>query len=93
MMLIHLLNHCTKDEKERIQFFLSKPRKTRLSKDVKWIYQLMTEYNSIEFARSNARQLAGAALKEFFVAYGDRPDTEDKQFIYEIILYMIEREL
>lgn len=93
MMLIHLLNHCTEDEKERIQFFLSKPRKNRLSKDVRWIYHLMTEYNSIEFARSNARQLAGGALKEFFVAYGDRPDTDDKQFIHEIILYMIEREL
>jgi len=93
MMLIHLLNNCTKDEKESIKSFLSKPRNDRSFADIEWIYSLMGKYHSIEFARSIANQLAGAALTEFFVAYGDRPDSDYKQFIHEIILYMIERDL
>ncbi len=93
VMLIHLLNNCTKREKEKIKTFLSLPRKQRLSKDVKWVYSLMSKYGSIKFARKDARQLAGAALREFFVAYGDLPDSRAKQFIYDIVLYMIERDI
>lgn len=93
LMLVHLLNHCTDDEKESIRAFLSKPRNDRKQNEIDWIYHLMAKYKSIEFARSAARQLAGAALREFYVAYGDRPDTEDKQFIRDLILYMIERDI
>jgi geranylgeranyl diphosphate synthase type II len=53
----------------------------------------MVKYGSIEFARSSARQLAGAALREFFVAYGELPKSDDKQFIQEILMYMIERDI
>jgi geranylgeranyl diphosphate synthase type II len=93
MILIHLLNSCTAGEKERLRGFLGTPRPERRSEDVEWVYALMARYGSIDFARSNARQLAGAALREFFVAYGDLPDTEDRRFIEEIVLYMIERDL
>jgi geranylgeranyl diphosphate synthase type II len=53
----------------------------------------MDKYDSIEYARKSALQLAGAALKEFFMAYGDLPDSADKHFIQSIVLYMIERDL
>lgn len=93
LMLIHLLNQCDEDEMERIRMFLSTQRNDRILDDVNWIYQLMAKYHSIEFARTNARQLAGAALREFNIAYGDLPDTVDKRFIQEMIIYMIERDL
>lgn len=93
MMLIHLLTSCNESEKERLRIFLSTPRKQRLRKDVRWVYGLMDKYDSIEFARISARQLAGAALREFFVVYGDLSDNEDKKFIQSIVLYMIERKL
>jgi geranylgeranyl diphosphate synthase type II len=93
MMLIHVLNSCTKDEKGRVRVFLSTPREQRLRKDVRWICRLMARYDSIEFARTSARQLAGAALREFFVAYGDVPDSDGKRFMQDIVLYMIERDL
>jgi hypothetical protein len=32
-------------------------------------------------------------LKEFVSAYGYLPDSEDKRFIANIVLYMIERDL
>ena len=53
----------------------------------------MGKYKSIAYAQSCARQLAGAALREFDVAYGCAPDTEDKRFIRDLILYMIERDI
>jgi geranylgeranyl diphosphate synthase type II len=92
LMLIHLLNKCDKSEKAQLKSFLSLPRTERSNEDVEWIYGLMTKYDSIEFARSCARRFAGAALHEFSVAYDDLPDSEDKQFILGLILYMIERD-
>jgi geranylgeranyl diphosphate synthase type II len=93
LILIHLLNSCLSEEKVRLAAFLDTPRIQRGKGDVDWVYQLMIRYGSLDFARSNARHLAGAALREFHVAYGSLPDTEDKRFIEEIVLYMIERDL
>jgi hypothetical protein len=53
----------------------------------------MSKYDSIEFSRKIARQLAAGALQEFSVAYGGLPKSYDKLFIESIVLYMIEREL
>jgi geranylgeranyl pyrophosphate synthase len=73
--------------------FLHIPREDRHSDDVRWVYGLMHKYGSIEYARKGARQLAGAALHEFLVTYGELPDSEDKNLVHDIILYMIDREL
>ena len=93
MMLIHLLNNCTPAEKERLRVFLAKPRLKRTEKDVQWVYKQMDRYGSFEYGRSSAKQLAGAALREFYVAYGSLPDSNDKTFINDVVLYMIERDL
>jgi geranylgeranyl diphosphate synthase type II len=91
--LIHLFNHTAPQEKDELQRFLALPREARSPEQVQWVYQLMDHYGSLAHARACASQLAGAALKEFFVAYGDQPPSEDKAFIQNIILYMIEREI
>lgn len=93
LILIHTLNHCNTREKKRLQRFLATPRMDRSPEDVLWVYELMGKYKSMEYARASARQLAGAGLKEFIVAYSDLPDSEDKRFIANIVLYMVERDL
>ncbi len=93
LMLIHLLNSCKNSERSQIESFLATPRKQRRAKDVAWVYRLMGKYKSIEYGRDAAQQLAQEALKEFEVAYGDAPDSEDKRFIRQIVEYMIERDL
>ena len=93
LVLIHMLNNCTEDEKEKMRNFLGKPRKKRKQKEVLWVYGLISKYGSIEYARSCSRQLAGAALREYYVAYGHLPNSNDKEFIKDIILYMIQRDL
>jgi geranylgeranyl diphosphate synthase type II len=93
LMLIHLLRECTRTEKRRMLAFLATPREDRADGDIAWVYELMAKYGSIEYARKTARHLAGAARHEFFRAYGSLPESDDKNFIRDIVFYMIEREL
>lgn len=93
LMLIHALNHATAPEKKWLAQFLARPRPERSAADVEQVYGLIEKYGSLDAARSSARQLAGAALREFFVAYGDRPDSKDKQMLQALVMYMIERDL
>lgn len=91
LILIHLLNHCSAAEKAKLKTYLSLPRRKRSMRDTEWVYRLMLKYKSIEYARMCAQRFVGAALHEFFVAFGDLPDSDDKRFILEMILYMAER--
>ncbi len=93
LMLIHLLKAATEQEREILSEFLSTPRSARRVADVAWVFALMEKYGSLEYARSMSQQLAGAALREFLVAYGSLPDSRDKEFIQDIVLYMIQRDL
>jgi geranylgeranyl diphosphate synthase type II len=93
LSLIHLLNSCSDDQHERLRRFLGKPRLERTRREVNWARRLMDRHGSIDYARNCAKNLAGAALHEFLVAYGDQPDTEHKHFIEALVLYMIARDL
>jgi len=93
LILIHLLNACDSREREQLRTFLAQPRLERTSRQIRSVYRLLDKYASIDYARTAARQLAGAALHEFFVAYRDAPDSPDKSFIEAIVLYMVERDI
>ena len=93
LMLIHLLNHATAAEHKHIRQFLGRQREERSSEEVEEIYGLMLKYDSVKSARRTARHLAGAALREFHIAYGGLPDSKDKKLLESIILYMIERDI
>lgn len=91
LMLIHLLNQGTPQEKADLQAILAQRRDERTEDQVAWIVDRMNHYGSIAFGRQCARQFAGAALYEFRHAYGHLPESDDKRFILEMVLYMIER--
>ncbi len=93
IMLIHLLNNCDRTEKDRLTKFLAASRHKRHVDEIRWVYRLMFKYQSIDYARALARDLANESLKQFEVAYGLAADCEDKTFIRQIVEYMIEREL
>ncbi len=93
LMLIHTLNTSTSTEYEQLSKYLAKPWAKRSAREVRWVFDLMVKYDSIEHARSSSRQLAGAALREFFTVYRSLPDSPDKYFIQNIVMYMIERDL
>ena len=93
LVLAHTMRCANTREKERLRKFLARPRLKRSPKAVAWVYSLMHKYRSIEYARNCASELAEAALVQFQLAYGELPDSPDKNFLYNIVLYMIERDL
>jgi geranylgeranyl diphosphate synthase type II len=93
LMLIHLLGACPRGTRARLREFLGTPRPLRTVADVRWVFEQMQRHGSIEHARSTARVLAGAALREFGVVYGGLPASPDRDFLRDVILYMIERDL
>ena len=92
LMLIHLLQHSDARERARLKRFLGRTREERSAAEVRWVYGLMLRHDSIEFARRAARQLAGAALLEGLAALRGLPDTPEKHFILEMILYVVNRD-
>jgi geranylgeranyl diphosphate synthase type II len=93
LVLIHLLNRCSNAEKEKLHDFLATPRVSRTRKNVQWVSRLMAKYRSVEYARQSAQALAREALVEFENAYGKAPDSQDKEFIRQLVVYMIERDI
>jgi len=93
MMLIHLLSSATGRDKAWLQRFLGRCRAERSPDDVARVLRLMDRHGSVAFGRSCARFLAGAALETFEAEFGGLPPTEDRAFIRDIVLYMIERDL
>jgi geranylgeranyl diphosphate synthase, type II len=92
LMLIHLFRSISDAERRRLQAFLRQPRARRSMTDVDWILGLMRRAGSFDYARSLARQLAGATLYEFTRAFGGVAPSEDTQFVQQIIHYMIGRD-
>lgn len=92
LMLIHLLNHCAAGERRAIKRFLAKKRHCRASSEVRWLFELMKRYGSIDYGRRAARQLAGAALLEALTAFRSVPDSAAKRFILEMVLYVVRRD-
>jgi geranylgeranyl diphosphate synthase, type II len=93
LMLIHLLREATPRDVERVRTFLAQPRAGRSTKDLRWILDLMRLRGSLDYARRVSRQLAGAALYEFTQTFCGVPESEEKMFLHQIILYMVSRDL
>lgn len=92
LMLIHLLDHCSLQERSRLEEFLAKSRAERDEATIRWIHDLMVDRGSIQFARSTARQLCGAALLEALTAFRGVPDSDYKRFILEMVLFVASRD-
>jgi geranylgeranyl diphosphate synthase type II len=91
-MLIHLFRNCVPADRRRLQRYLALPRQQRAGTETAWLYDLMLQHRSIDYARRAARQLTGAALFEGLNAFRDVPDSEGKRFILEMVLYVVNRD-
>ncbi len=91
LMLIHLLNSCTRAERNRLFRVLGQERDSRAVEDVSWVRQRMDRYRSLDYARQVAQGLAGAAQFEFDHLYGHLPESRDKQFLKSLPTWVIER--
>ena len=92
LMLIHLLGASNAREQRALKRFLAKPREKRSAAELAEVYAQMVHYVSIEYARRSARQLTGAALLEAAIAFGSVPDSPQKQFIFQMVTYVVNRD-
>jgi geranylgeranyl diphosphate synthase type II len=91
LMLIHARETCTEDERRTLDAFLKLQRRDRTQDKVQWLADLMDRQGSVDYARTVAGALAGAAEHEFGVAYGHLPPSPDKDFIAGLIPWVFER--
>jgi geranylgeranyl diphosphate synthase type II len=91
LMLIRLLRESTAEERRQLMDILKLRRNERTAQQIGWIRRLMDNYECIEYARSCAHALAGAALHEFDLIYAGVRDSKDKQFIRGLITWVFER--
>jgi geranylgeranyl diphosphate synthase type II len=91
LMLIHLRDNSSPSEVQELDRILSLPRSERGPEDVSWLYRQMEEKGSIIYARTVAEALTGAALHEFSIAFDHLPDSEDKQMMQSLPLWILNK--
>lgn len=64
LILLHLLRHCTAEERQRIETILSRPREEKTAAEVQYIRDLMDRYGSIRYAESEAERYAAQAMEK-----------------------------
>jgi len=92
LMLLHLLENSDAFEKQRMTGILSKARQYRLPSEISWLYGLMRERGSIDFAQSASREFLAAARQFFDSAYRDCPENEHKTFLRQLMDYIVDRD-
>jgi len=91
LMLIHARQACSTPERARFDQLLSLPRARRTAEHVAWLRAIIDGAGSIDYARTVARGLAGAASYEFERVYGGLPDSRDKRFIGALVSWVLGR--
>ena len=91
LMLIHAIRESNAAERTRLSEVLCRPREGRTLSEVGWIRKLMNKYGCAEYARKIAHGLAGAALHEYSLISAGLPESRDKQFLEQIVTWVIER--
>jgi len=91
LMLIHARQSCAGAERYKFDKILALPRSRRTRQHIDWLRELIERYGSIDYARTAAQAMAGAALHEFSLVYGELPPSRDKEFIAGLITWVFER--
>ena len=91
LMSMHLLQRLPRQERSRLETFFGQRREQRNSEDVEWVYNQMRVQGSLSYAREFAHGLAGAALTELESIFSQRPPSRDREFIRQLVLWVLGR--
>ncbi|GAA1183301.1 polyprenyl synthetase family protein [Ornithinimicrobium humiphilum] len=92
LMLLHLLAAAAPAERDRVVGLLALPQARRTSDQVADVLDLMRRHGSIEFAEEFGRGIARAAAASFEEAFGRLPDSSAKDFVRDLVPYMVRRD-
>lgn len=91
LMLIHLLDHATAAERDRLVRFLGQSAQGRREEGADWVALLMVEHGSIDFARSCLKAMTAAATAAFEAAFGHLHDSVHKEFLRQLVPFVARR--
>ncbi len=89
--LIHLMSHAEGADRATIADYLAMSRAERSPNIVATIRALMDSYRSIEFTLDYAQGIASAAVDAFEAAFAAAEPGPDRDFIRDLIPYMLNR--
>ena len=90
-MLIHTLNSCDAEERDRVRKILGKPREVKTDADVEYVRGLMQKYKAIEYAVKIAKQFASKARNVLLNECDWMVEKRWKDFFFEQTDYLIQR--
>jgi geranylgeranyl diphosphate synthase type II len=91
VMLIHLLENCTTDERRKIETILAKSRTRKKVEEVEHIRKMMDAYGSIEYAQRLSTKNARAALRVLRTECGWMTDGFWKKQLESLVQYVVAR--
>ena len=92
VILIHLLNHASEEEKKRIKDFLKKDQQERKAEEVGWIMEKMKEYGSIGYAQKKAEKYKEEAKEILEKELDFIKESEAKEKIKTLADFILERD-
>jgi len=92
LILANLFQQVSSMEKARLAVFFGKPRAQRLPREVAWVYELLSRYKVLEYARAAARDFADGARNEFDKTFSDAIPGQDLEFLRSLLDYIVRRE-
>jgi geranylgeranyl diphosphate synthase type II len=91
LMIVHALRSLRGNERKRLAAFLGQTRASRSDEDVAWVRALLDRVGAIDYARTMARALAGAALFEFDRYFDDVKASRDLRFMRNLVTWVMDR--
>lgn len=92
LILLHLIAAAAPADREEIERYLSMDPADRTEALTGEIFAMMQRHGSVEFAAEFARGIARSATSSFKHAFADVPDSPAREFVRDLIPYMVERD-
>jgi geranylgeranyl diphosphate synthase type II len=92
LMLLHMMRTASTSEQEKALSIMERPRNEKTADDIRYLYSLIHTYDSIDYARNFARQLARKAEQILFQAYAWMPSSVHRDFLLGMAGYVIDRD-
>jgi geranylgeranyl diphosphate synthase, type II len=91
LMLIHLLQSCSKEEKAKMKQILKTPREAKTEADVAYVMELLETYACVEYARKTAEKFALKARGILMNECDWMTEKRWKQFFFKQTDYLVMR--
>lgn len=90
ILIVHLFRALQGSDRDELARLMSLPREARNVDEVAWVRARMIDQGSEGFARGCLASLAGAALHEADVAFGDLSDSIARDALFAIVPHLLD---